>query len=404
MTNSKCTECGSFNIKVARRYGSRIFCTKCYTRYFKYGECYKCGRLEKLPTFKRYGICIKCERDVPCATCGKKEYSIGAITSYGPVCQSCSTKVRPLKKCEKCGELSTVLSRHAHLKHDLKVCLKCSRENNGTCEACGRNRPLYKDSDGAKICKKCMFFGEVQCKKCGANMPAGYGKICKECYWSGLLSRKVDKAKSHFDMAVMAAEFKYFSIWLQERLGSNVASNKINSYLNFFLKLESIWGYIPVYSQLVDQFGAGGLRKFELPIKWMVDQKELIIDLKYKEESTEFRRIDDLINSLSCNEVNKTMLLQYKKHIFDKIKSGKTTVRSARLAIRPAVSLVNSCDINNSSGVLQDDLDSYLIQKPGQKSAITGYVNFINDNFSQNIDIKVNEKKPKPTKEKTWRR
>ncbi|WP_311945334.1 hypothetical protein [Halomonas piscis] len=56
-------------------------------------------------------------------------------------------------------------------------------------------------------------------------------------------------------------------------VGPQKAALKINHYLTFFLDLETTWQQVPNYPQLLHHFGAEGLRRVRLPMRWLHEAK-----------------------------------------------------------------------------------------------------------------------------------
>jgi len=64
-----------------------------------------------------------------------------------------------------------------------------------------------------------------------------------------------------------------------------------------------------------------------------------------------------------------------------RISLGETTVRSARLALTPAVKLLSATEHFGVEEPNNDILEGVLWVSPGQRSAITGFVNFLNQTY-----------------------
>lgn len=391
---STCTECGLDQVKIWRRYKGEKFCSTCYCRLFKHGICTKCKKKARLPIFANNPICINCERDVPCIRCGKEKYKTGAITKYGPVCNSCSVHYRAKKKCELCGNVTKGVSKYHNLDHHLRVCPKCySDALCETCPNCHRYRVLQQNLNGEMVCKLCATIGKIKCKQCGEMKPAGYGKKCEDCYWKELLEKRVKNNLKSFETNVMTNHFESFSKWFEKRKGSGFAAMKINKFLDFFLKIETKWGDIPEYPKLLKYFTANKLRLVRLPMFWFQEDLGMVVDHVLKEDVTEDSRSKKLRDTFLDNTVNSKIITDYYYVLMKKLKSKKTTIRSIRLALRPAVELLKLVDKLSSAPPTQKHVDKFLIQTPGQKAGITGFLNFINKNTGSSLKPKVNNKK-----------
>lgn len=329
--------------------------------------------------------------------CGKEKYEIGKITDYGPACKSCAFYFKEPKPCESCGKPSRRLSTYKHLDHDLNVCLKCSRSNNGTCNACKRYRLLYTSETGDDLCKTCLEIGEKPCEKCGQNMPAGYGLSCEDCYWSELISRRIADGCKTLENENMRARFREFGYWLYDTKGPNRAAIKINNYLPLFQEIDIKWNDVPDYNTLIDFFGANKLRLFRLPIKWFNDVLGIKPDENYKLEITEKNRIVALTNKIELSNPLTADLISYEKILFKKYKENRIKIRSIRLAISAVCDLINNV-IGNVIG--QKGIDDFLNRKPGQKANLTGFINYYNQTHNTNLILRVDKQKARSYRQK----
>ncbi len=65
--------------------------------------------------------------------------------------------------------------------------------------------------------------------------------------------------------------------------------------------------------------------------------------------------------------------------------SYRTSTRSVRLAIKPAVALMLSIQDKQTLPNLEK-IKAYLSKYSGQAAALTGFINFLNDQYKTNID------------------
>ena len=72
--------------------------------------------------------------------------------------------------------------------------------------------------------------------------------------------------------------------------------------------------------------------------------------------------------------------------MLSKVKSGKTSIRSARLAIKPAVGLMQYVISAQKNLPEVVDVKAYLTEFSGQAAALTGFINFLNEQYSTTID------------------
>ena len=388
-----CDECGRKMKKAQRVYKKIRYCTTCYARIFKRKLCPKCRNYARLPKHDASAVCRKCEMDRPCIRCGKKEYNTGKITPYGPVCNSCAPHFNEPIPCPSCGKPTKRLTRVKRLNIDVPVCLKCASQDYGTCQACRRHRPLHSSPDGKHLCKKCLTNGEIPCPACGKLMPAGKGNMCDECYWQNTIRKRLKMDLAAFAVPGIANAFHEFGEWLLKEVGSHKAALTIHRYLPFFMEIEKQWKSIPAYPDLLARFSAEGLRRVRLPMRWLREACDIQADTIAREEDSDRRRIEAIMASIITGTPAGKALRCYRNILTDRVNAQKTKLRSVRLALTPAASLLIATDETGTTLPTQKSLDQYLRKSPGQKSAITGFINYLNRTYSLNLVLKIEEKR-----------
>lgn len=382
-----CDECNKVVARIWRVYKGRKYCSTCYAREFKRRLCPKCGNFAKLLKSDPNAICQKCELAKPCARCGKTDYEVGKITEYGPVCGHCATYFRVPEPCEVCGRPSKRLTRVSRLGHDRRVCPSCARADHGVCEACRRSRLLIKTEDGRMLCKSCQEHGEIPCPECEQPMPAGRGKQCESCYWRGLLEKRLTMDCAAFSAPIMVEHFRAFGNWLGKKVGHHQAAVILKRYLPFFLEIEKQWKAIPEYAVLLKHFGTSHLRRFLRPMKWMQETNLIVPDILSKQEDSDQRRILETLYMVGKNTKERFILDGYHKTLMVDLVIAKTTLRSIRLAMTPAASLLLRGRDMKRMPPDQMVLDSYLVETPGQRAAVSGFVCYLRHTHGVHIEI-----------------
>lgn len=395
-----CDECGCSVAKIHRVRKGRRYCATCYARIFKPRLCPKCGGIARLPKNELEAVCGRCEIAKPCARCGKREYRIGKITPYGPVCNACVPHFSKPEPCEACGTLSSKLTRVARLGHDMRLCPKCARADYGTCAACRRHRLLNEAPDGRLLCKTCREKGEIRCPSCGSSMPAGRGNICEACYWTATCRKRITIDQEALSTPAMRAAFGEFGEWLIGEIGPHKAALTLHRYLPFFMEVDRLWGSIPSYHDVLKQFGAEGLRRVRIVMRWLNETKDIQANQLLREEDSERRRIGEILNFVPQNTRAGRTLLAYYQHLMNRVNAGKTSLRSVRLALRPAATLLTVADPSGEKLPDQAVLDRYLRDAPGQKAAITGFVNFFNEREGSGLTPQVDERRTRDARRK----
>lgn len=375
-----CDECGRPMAKAHRVHKGLRYCATCYQREFKPGVCPRCGSPARLLRSDPDGVCRRCELDQPCARCGKTGYKVAKLTPYGPVCGSCAHYFRKPKKCVRCGVLTTRFRLLADSDGSV-ICERCAKVGYGTCRVCHRHRLLEMALDGRMLCKSCRLGKENPCSVCGKSMPAARGNMCEECYWRDLLERRMAIDQVAFRSTAIRDAFDRFGHWLRLRVGANKAAITINRYFPFFLEADSVWGNLPCYDEMVKQFGPEGLRRVRLVIAWAKEMEGLVVDPVLREAESERRRIEQILRSVPEGTTASTALEAYRVYMAQRVENGRTSIKSMRLALRAAASLMQ--EANREGGGLPDqsDLDRYLGRTPGQSAAVSGFVVFLNKRY-----------------------
>lgn len=381
-----CDECGKTVPKIWRVYKGHKYCGTCYAREFKRAMCPRCGNYAKLPRRHPEAVCSDCEKDKPCARCGRPpKYPIGKITKYGPVCNACSPYFRKVESCEACGTASQRLSRISRLGHDLRVCPKCASAAKAICTACRKHRVLLEAPDGRMLCKQCLELGQIPCPQCQALMPAGMGAQCDQCQWDKSFRKKLNIDLAAFSTPGMAAAFADFGDWLNKEVGSRKAAITIHRYLPFFLEIEKQWKDIPDYPALLKHFSAEGLRRVRLPMRWLKEARGIIPAPQLREDDSDLRRIEAMLASVPKGSPAGSALRAYLATLQARLEVGETSIRTIRLALRPAASLLIERDTSGAELPDQVALVRYLHRSAGQRAAITGFVNFLNREYDLNL-------------------
>lgn len=389
-----CEGCGRTEAragKAFRVYKGHWYCGACYKRLFKRALCPGCSDFARLYSRDADAVCLSCEKNRPCVRCGKEEYKIGKLTTYGPVCASCAPHFREPKPCGYCGELSSRLTRVKARGIDVPVCGKCAGAHKRPCPACRFPRELLDAPNGRQLCRKCLEGGEMDCPVCGDAMPAGRGSKCVRCALRQTLHGRVAFNQAAFKQPEMAQTFSEFAAWLESETGVERAVHLIGKFVPFFMTMEQEWGMVPTYPVLLAYFGAEGLRRVRLPMRWLSVAKDVTADTVQRKEHSEVRRIDDLLGTFVKGSVANATLQGYAAWLNERRARGRTSLRSVRLALRPAVSLLQAIDPLGNLLPQQAQVNLYLREKPGQAAAVTGFVLFLNRTQGAELAVVVDQ-------------
>lgn len=387
ITESLCNGCNKSISKFKKRYKGKKYCDTCYARIFKKRICPCCGMFARLPKNDDQAICNDCIKKQPCIRCNLTDKPIGKITEYGLVCNSCSVHFRDLKRCERCNTPSKKLTKISRFDDDLRVCPKCATRDYGTCPSCYKHRLLELDENGIKICKKCKNNEKKPCLVCNTMIAAGCSDICNTCYWYENLWKKHNQNRNLFEDLFLKKQYEDYTLWLSTQVGVHKAALYLNKHTHFFIKTEMFWkDSLPSASQLLMKLRARGLRKFELIMQWLDEVHGIQVTSISKRNCSENDQIMTLIESLSPSSLAYRVITVYKQKLDAKMHQGFTSVRSIRLAIKPAVALMLCSGESDQTLPNLENIKAYLTLYPGQAAALTGFINFLNDEYDTNIN------------------
>ncbi|MGP5104758.1 hypothetical protein ACTXJH_12545 [Psychrobacter celer] len=233
-------------------------------------------------------------------------------------------------------------------------------------------------------------------------MPAGFGQRCWDCYWSERLQREVEVNLYLFKSDKIKAAYKDFINWFIDRTCNQKVAMEHLKFTTFFETCDEVWHEIPSYNSLVQEFKPEGLRHHLTVLRWLIDTEQVIVNLDIKNEVAEKERILNLLNKL---EVLPEPIETYYEFLNEKLALKKTSLKSIRLALQPAIGIYVELSIERHQKPSQEQLDAYLRLKQGQYNAIYGFISFLNKNHKlQLVCLKPNKDELKKFKKKELER
>lgn len=374
---NSCSICGK--AQVTRKFQEEYYCANCYAQWFKKKTCKRCGQLKRI--HREGELCLECEKLTDCVRCGKEAgtFEIGMISRYGAVCSSCARYFREEIECSECGKMTR--DRYRSPVTNESVCLQCYRRYTfATCQNCRRYRKVHNQEK--QLCKKCDEQLLSTCPKCKGEMPSGYGNVCPDCARRSLLFNMI-RLNGHIlrNKAVKTA-YKKFIFWYMRKCGISVALHKGSDFMRFFIDCDEIWQQIPDYAELVTHFKPNGLRANLTALRWLLDTNQIIVDEALKDDLAELERIQVLFNKLKKSV---PCIASYYQKLQRRCDEGKTSLKSVRLALQPAIDLISTNEVTNYP--TQDQLNQYLVKKSGQTAAITGFINHLKSEYHRELEI-----------------
>jgi len=394
ISNCNCDYCHTPLTNWDYRYKGKHYCRKCYELLFSLKICSVCKKKKMINNKLKVPICKSCQqKDLPCIRCEKKDYTNGKITEFGPVCKSCAKYFTEKKKCSECNQyMINVSNRVLQDGTTLLLCQKCYNKKLPVCSKCDyRKKPYSYDIVNKKpICKICSIEVSRKCIKCGNSFPAGYGTICQECVYTNTLAKRTAFIKDSLS-GYTREIFNDFGDWLSKKRGIKFTATHIQNYQKYFLSLDMLsntLGRIPTYEEIVSKFSVAKTRKNLLVTIFLNEQKIAMVNKKIQEEYANIDMINRFLDKFQKGTYNSKLIKKYYIYLYEKYKNNKTTIRSMRLALTPAVRFLTYCKNFDAIKPSNLALSGYLWCYPGQKAAITGFINFIVKKYKLQLSIK----------------
>jgi hypothetical protein len=148
---------------------------------------------------------------------------------------------------------------------------------------------------------------------------------------------------------------------------------------------------LPTYKEIISVLSVAETRR-NLLVSTFLDESKLIpINKEAKPKHANLDMIDKYLNTYSSSQYQYKLIQSYYIYLCSKLDKGATTIRSIRLSLTPAVKLLKYCDYFNTTKPTSVILDGYLWLYPGQKSAVTGFINFLNKRYDFNLKMPITQ-------------
>ncbi|MDP2200832.1 MAG: hypothetical protein Q8K07_02345 [Methylicorpusculum sp.] len=210
-------------------------------------------------------------------------------------------------------------------------------------------------------------------------MPAGYGNRCETCALKQRIVKITQLNCKKLSKQDVISLYQEFSEWLNQRVGLRQAVSSLSRYVKFFIEIESMAYESISYQKLILKFSAAGLRRWMIPVEFLLQKHNLSVIEHEKTEDSESRQISKLMNQLPVDSPLRPVIEGYHNYLLLRKESGQSKIRSVRLAIKPAIALLQLMGLKEMPS--QSDLDGYLRRKPGQRAAVSGFVGFLRDQY-----------------------
>ncbi|MDC5143780.1 hypothetical protein OHW32_11425 [Acinetobacter baumannii] len=180
--------------------------------------------------------------------------------------------------------------------------------------------------------------------------------------------------------------FKNYTEWLEQRLGAHKTALLISKHIYFFQEISDLWiKQAPSYTVLLQRLRPSGIRKYLLPMQWLSTVHNLQIDIQAKEYCSEIDQLNKLVNSCSESLFSSQILQDYYKVLIKRVDDGKISIRSARLAMKPAAALMFQVSKSRFDMPQEWHIKHYLSEHPGQAASLVGFIVFLKKSYGVNL-------------------
>lgn len=391
MKLDKCEHC-SATLGGGKRYNEgKCYCPNCYTLFFKLRKCSRCGQRKRISKLQEEPICKEClYKNTPCIKCGKICLRITQVTRNGAICTACSNKSKIHAPCDWCHSTKhPSFNRNIMTKNEKAyICDSCYNKTLPKCSLCSRRRPpIIYSLTKEPICKYCAIEDKRQCKSCGADFPAGAGNYCLVCKQIKAFNKRVNISQSYFGTQ-FSTLFKQFAYWLKKRRGVQFTSVHLLNYVEYFQAIEKLTiqlNHTPTYKELVNHFTVATTREYLSVTLFLNEIKFIEIVRTVQEEFSNLDMIERQLKTFEKETPYYQYLTSYYETLLIKLENNKTSIRSIRLALSPAVGFLKVCQQSNIKIPSNDTLYAFLWATTGQIASVTGFIGFLNKSYRLNL-------------------
>lgn len=209
-------------------------------------------------------------------------------------------------------------------------------------------------------------------------MPAGLGKRCGGCYWRERGDRDAGQLVELISTPRVRDAFLAFASWLLgEEKGIERRTRRLREHVKFFVALDRLSDEPWTGEFLLKNFSTASLRRFELPVKWLEAIGGSALSDEDKRRAADLRRVREAVDRLPEDTLARQVIEAFTGELINRHDAGELSAQSARLALRPAISLLEEEDAAGGRLPGQAALESYLGKVPGQRAAVSTFLGFL---------------------------
>ncbi|MCF8205849.1 MAG: hypothetical protein K9J82_12270 [Methylotenera sp.] len=231
-------------------------------------------------------------------------------------------------------------------------------------------------------------------------MPAGFGKRCSGCYWRERGERNAGQLVELLSTPRVRDAFLEFAAWLLgDEKGVERRTRRLPEHVQFFVALDRSGDEPWTGEFLLKNFTTSELRRLELPVKWLQTRSGSALSVGAKSDAADLRRVREAVDRLPHGTRAREVADAFASELITRHAAGELSAKSARMALRPAVSLLEEEDPDGSRLPAQAALESYLGKVPGQRAAMSTFLGFLR--AKHNLDLRLPPKQSSSAARKT---
>ena len=253
-----------------------------------------------------------------------------------------------------------------------------------------RRKPFTYSLKQKPLCKICSIEHERICTQCHRKFPAGFGTICSNCTYEKTLKHRVELFSESYS-SWMKPYFIDFAYWLKKRRGVLYSAMHIEKYITYFSQIDTLAKQLqslPTYEQLLNSFVDVTHKKNYLIHIYLDETGVITIDTTTTKQHTNHKLIQKYLQTFEKNTLAYNLIHNYHRYLLLRLQAKKTTLRSIRLALTPAVKFLGYCQYFKERIPTQYALEGYLFLYYGQRATLTGFINFISTTYHYDLDTK----------------
>lgn len=389
-----CDECGRLIEKAHRIFEEKDYCTSCYARVFGPAACAKCGsatRVHRLATGQP--LCRRCAiAERVCQRCGKPVPRAGLISAGKVVCPACVPYFAPKAPCERCGVMSSRLSRAPSLGIEEKVCPSCrNKVTHRTCSACRKYRKVVGHTEqGRPYCAACQphIATTHACPGCGSVVTGDGAARCRPCSNLDRLRRETALHVLGFNRDWVRRLYETYAGWLhEEQPHSPSLLRKFAASAAFFEQLDVSFVEMADVTgpRLLEVFGTRGLRKHLLASRFLLNALVVDISDAQKRDFADRELVRDKLARATKQPWGSLL-----KGYHDWLVARPLPIRTVRLYLTAAENFCVKISLTSKGPWSAEAIKRFLTKHPGSRASLAQFVTYCKARLEWAVEMPVN--------------